>query len=203
VLSIDPRPWVVERIPVKQFAAFSNEIAPQQYWRTFNTPANHTRFAEMGFPVGPDGVTPEFLLHVANSVLGKFGLPIVQVGQGATPDSTEWRRFIDGTYNSGGNYVTVWRYGVTGTDVFSLLKEIPPKLPPPPAAAAGAAGTGGVYVVKSGDTLGLIAANYGTSVDPGRVADPARPRASTRFRTVIRSLASPAASVQPPTPSLA
>jgi len=162
VLSLDPRPWVVERIPVKEFAAFSNEIAPQQYWRTFNTPANHTRFAETGFPVGREGVTPEFLVNVANAVLGKFGLPIVHVGQGATPDSSEWRRFIDGAYSTGANFVTVWRYGVTETDVWSLLREIPPKLPPaPPAAAA----TGGVHVVQSGETLGGIAANYGTSVD--------------------------------------
>jgi LysM repeat protein len=166
VLSLDPRPWVVERIPVKEFAAFSNEIAPQQYWRTFNTPANHTRFAETGFPVPREGVTPEFLVHVSNSVLSKFGLPIVHVGQGATPDSSEWRRFIDGAYSTGANFVTVWRYGVTETDVWSLLREIPPKLPPPPpAASSGAATTGGVHVVQSGDTLGGIAASYGTSVE--------------------------------------
>ncbi|MPZ50174.1 MAG: LysM peptidoglycan-binding domain-containing protein [Dehalococcoidia bacterium] len=163
VLSIDSRPWTLERLPLKEFTAFSDEIAPQNYWRTFNTPANHTRFAETGFPVGSDGVTPEFLLKVSSSVLAKFGLPIIQVGQGATPDSDEFRRFIDGAYNEGANYVTVWRYGVTGTDVFNLLKEIPPRLPPAPVAVE--SGVAGVHVVVEGDTLGALAGQYGTSVD--------------------------------------
>jgi LysM repeat protein len=163
VLSIDPRPWTVTRIPLKEFAAFADEIAPQSYWRTFNTTPNHTRFAETGFPVGPEGVTPEFLLNVSNSVLGKLGLPLVQIGQGATPDSAEWRRFIDGAYSTGANYVTVWRYGVTGTDIFDLLREIPPKLPPAPLAAAPSGG--GIHVVQEGETLGLIAGKYGTSVE--------------------------------------
>jgi LysM repeat protein len=158
VLSIDPRPWTLDRIPLREFAAFSNEIAPQQYWRTFNTPPNYERFAEVGHPVPAEGVTPEFLLNVSNSVLGAFGLPLVQVGQGATPDHDEMRRFIDGIYNAGGNYVTIWRYGVTSEDVFQLLQDVPPRRPPPAAA-------GGIHVVASGDTLGVIAATYGTSVD--------------------------------------
>jgi hypothetical protein len=45
VTSVDPRPWALERTPVAEFAAFSNEFAPQNYWRTFDSPANHRRYA--------------------------------------------------------------------------------------------------------------------------------------------------------------
>jgi len=31
VLSVDPRPWTFERIPIAEFAAFASAIAPQQY----------------------------------------------------------------------------------------------------------------------------------------------------------------------------
>jgi LysM repeat protein len=163
VISIDPRPWVVDRIPMKEFASFSNEIAPQQYWRTFNTVANHTRFAETGFPVGPEGVTPEFLVTVSHKVLSQYGLPIIQVGQGATPDSGEWMRFLAGAYNAGANFVTVWRYGVTDPVVFNVLRDIPARQPAPPVTAV--TETAGAHVVADGDTLGGIAAKYGTSVE--------------------------------------
>lgn len=166
ILSIDPRPWQLTRLPMREFTAFSNAIAPQQYWRTFNTPANYERFWQSGFPVPPEGVTPDFLVNVGNVVLGPFGLPIIQVGQGATPDRVEWMRFVAGTYSTGGetNFVTVWRYGVTTDDILTLLRDIPPKLPPAPTPAVVAEG-GGVYVVKAGDTMGGIADAYGVSVD--------------------------------------
>lgn len=154
VLSVDPRPWTFPRIPLAEFAAFSNAIAPQQYWQTFNTPANYTRYAESGFPVPPSGLTPEFLLQVSLAVLSGYGLPIIHVGQGATTDGGEWRRFMEGAYGAGSDFVTVWRYGVTSETVFSLLVEIPPRQPQVT-----------IYVVEPGDTLSAIAARFGTSVD--------------------------------------
>ena len=36
-LSIDARPWMMTKLPIKEFASFSDEILPQSYWRTFNT----------------------------------------------------------------------------------------------------------------------------------------------------------------------
>ena len=154
VLSVDPRPWTFERIPIAEFAAFASAIAPQQYWQTFNTPANHTRYAESGFPVPPTGLTPEFLLDVSVKALSAYGRPIIHVGQGATADAAEWRRFVEGAYGAGSDFVTVWRYGVTTDAVFSLLVEIPPRQPQVT-----------VYVVEPGDTLSAIAARFGTTVE--------------------------------------
>lgn len=158
VLSIDPRPWVIDTTPVKEFAAFSNAIAPQNYWKTFNTKANYDKFKASGYQVPPGGVTPEFLLAVGQSQLKGFGLPLIEVGQGDTDDPGEWQRFIDAAYVTGVDYVTAWRYGVMPDSIFSVLRDKPAKQPPIAPTLAN-------YVVQSGDTLGLIAANFGTSVD--------------------------------------
>jgi LysM repeat protein len=164
VLSIDPRPWMLPKMPLREFASFSNAIAPQQYWRTFNTQANYDRFFESGYPVPPGGVTPEFLLAVGKAALGGLGLPMIQVGQGATPDRDEWRRFMDASMGGGSNVVSVWRYGVTSADVFQMLRDLPPRKPQAqPQVQIVAAG--GTYVVKAGDSLSGIAAAHGVTVD--------------------------------------
>jgi LysM repeat protein len=158
VLSIDPRPWVIKTTPVKEFALFSNAIAPQNYWRTFNTPANHEKFQQSGYPVPAEGVTPEFLLSVGQSQLTGYGLPLIEVGQGNTDDPAEWERFIDAAYTTGVDFVTAWRYGVMPESVFDVLLAKPAKQPPIAPSLAS-------YVVQSGDTLGVIAGNFGVSVD--------------------------------------
>ncbi len=168
VTSVDPRPWVLERIPMQEFAAFSNELAPQLYWRTFNTTSNYTRYAEKGIPTPPEGITPEFLIDTTWAFLAPYNLPINVVGQGATEDATEWRRFINRSYELGGFHVGVWRYGVAGRGVLPVLQEIPPRVPPEPAYE--------VYVVQPGDTLAVIAGRFGVTVDEivalNGIADP-------------------------------
>jgi LysM repeat protein len=166
ILSIDPRPWTFNSFPIKEFAAISDAIAPQNYWRTFNTPANHRRYQETGYQLPPEGVTPEFLLAASKKALAPLRKPLIQVGQGATPEKDEFKRFIDLSYGDGGDMVTVWRYGVTSEDVFKLLLAIPPKRPPPPAAPAnrGTLTAAGTYVVQSGDTLSGIAAAQGVAM---------------------------------------
>lgn len=158
VLSIDPRPWAVEKTPMAEFVSFCNAIAPQNYWRTFDTSGNVRRFTESGFKPPEQGITPEFLQTVADSVLTPFGLPILEVGQGDTQDGGEWQRYIDGAFERGADYVTVWRYGTTREPVFTTLRDKPAKQPPvaPPMAT---------HVVQSGETLGGIAALYGTTTD--------------------------------------
>jgi LysM repeat protein len=158
ILSIDPRPWVVKDTPMKEFAAFSDAIAPQNYWGVFDTPANYEKFTASGYPIPPDGVTPEFLLAVGQSLLTGYGLPLIEVGQGNTDDPGEWERFIDAAYATGVDFVTVWRYGVTTDAVFNVLRNRPAKQPPIPPAPV-------TYIVQSGDTLGFIAENFGTTVD--------------------------------------
>ncbi len=159
VLSIDPRPWMINSLPMQELVAFSDELAPQQYWRTFDTSANFTKYAENGYPVPPDGMSPEFLLSLTNTLFAGYGKPISQVGQGATETVDEWQRFIKASYANGGSFVSLWRYGVTNDGILGVLRDNPPPQPPPVQAAAA------THVVQSGDTLGAIAAAYGTTVD--------------------------------------
>lgn len=176
VTSIDPRPWVVARLPMAEFAAFSQMLAPQQYWKTFNTQANFDRFAQSGMPVPPGGITPEFLNDVSHVVLAPYGLAITPVGQGATSDQSEWTRFIDHAYSLGDRVVSSWRYGVTERALFPLLRDKPPRIPPQPAFASPAAATTQTYTVQPGDSVGRIAAMFGTSVEAivqaNRLANP-------------------------------
>jgi LysM repeat protein len=167
-LSVDARPWLRDAIPLKEFGGFINSIAPQQYWKTFDTPANYEKYAAAGFAVPREGLTPEFLLSVTHAVYGNLGMPIHHTGQGSTTDPNEWRRFIDAAYALGNDYVSIWRYGVTPADVLSVLREKPARQPAPPPQVAAPAEPGaadGTHVVQSGETLGLIAANYGVTVN--------------------------------------
>ncbi len=172
VASIDPRPWMINQTPLTQFGSFVNEIWPQQYWRSFDTQPNYEKYAQNGFPVPQGGVTPEFLIGVSQNMLPAFGLPIVHVGQGDTPNTDEWTRFLTAAYAQGTDYVSVWRYGVTSDAVLGVLKNTPPVVPAAPLVQAG----GGAYTVQAGDTLGGIAAAYGTDVqtlmDANGLTDP-------------------------------
>ena len=175
VLSIDPRPWMVPRLPMKEFVAFSDAIAPQEYWRTFDTQANYDRFRESNLPV-QGNITPEFLQAVSYATLSQYGKPIIHTGQGDTQNWPEWMRYINQAYAAGSDFVTVWRYGVTPDDIFKTLRDIPAKQPPVVTPAQISSAVDGNYTVQAGDTLGGIAANYGTSVqaimDASGLTDP-------------------------------
>ena len=124
-LCVDPRPWVLSRIPVDELVTFSQGFAPMVYWESFNTLDNVNGFVSSGFPPGAAGVTPEFLLDVSRSVLSKYGLSIHPAGQGASTDDA-WVRFLTHVYQLGMGSVSVWRYGVTNTNVWPLLRANPP-----------------------------------------------------------------------------
>jgi LysM repeat protein len=171
-LSIDARPWQMTKLPIKEFASFSDEILPQSYWRTFNTQANYEKFAQAGYPVPPEGVTPEFLITVTNKVLAPLGLPIRHVGQGATTDPTEFRRFMNVAQAGGSDSVSVWRYGVTAKEVFTTLRDLPPRRVAPAPVAASAAPVApaqltanGTYIVQEGDSLSIIAQKLNVKTD--------------------------------------
>jgi hypothetical protein len=122
-LSIDPRPWHLASIPLSEFAAFSNEFAPQVYWQDFGTPANVDGYMRSGVTPGTDGVTPQFALNVTFDLLLPYNLQIRPVGQGAVGDEQSWRNFISQAFTRGANGVSVWRHGVTAQSLWSVFSE--------------------------------------------------------------------------------
>jgi hypothetical protein len=155
-VSVDPRPWVMARIPLAEFASFAQGFAPQVYWETFDTSGNRSRFESSGFPPGEDGVTPEFLLDVSRSLLEDYGLPVQPAGQGASEDSDAWRDFVDSAFGLGMGAVSVWRYGVTGSEVWRLLRDVGPPRPSRGGSAV-VADTSSCLNVRQTPTLGATA----------------------------------------------
>jgi hypothetical protein len=116
---------VLSRIPVDELVTFSQGFAPMVYWESFNTQENMNGFYSSGYPTGPAGITPEFLLDVSRSLLSKYGLSIHPAGQGASTDDA-WVRFLSHVYQLNMGSVSVWRYGVSNTNVWPLLGANPP-----------------------------------------------------------------------------
>jgi LysM repeat protein len=151
VTSIDSRPWTIDRIPLDQFAAFSDALAPQVYWHTFATPANVTRYVAAGHDPGPAGVTAKFAIDSTMRSLDRFNLPVTPVGDGTAPALDDWREFIDSSYDHDGvEAVAVWRYGVASPALWGMLRDLPPRV--------------STYTVEAGDTLSGIARRLGTDV---------------------------------------
>lgn len=121
----DPRPWQLDEVPIAEFASFSNEIAPQTYWDTFDSRANYRLLRDRGVEVGPDGVTPELILDVTQGALRRFNLPVRPVGQG-NADRDSWSRFVSHAFGLGMDSVSVWRYGTSNPDVWPLLQDMRP-----------------------------------------------------------------------------
>jgi len=152
-VSLDPRPWVISRVPLAEFASFAQGFDPQIYWETFNSSDNVRRFESSGFPPGKEGITPEFLLNVSRSLLGRYGHPIQPTGQGASRDTTAWTRFLDTARKAGIPVVSVWRYGVTGGDVWRLLRDW--QAQPGPTPTAGLSKGGNARVANTGSCLNV------------------------------------------------
>lgn len=153
ITAIDPRPWALGGIPLAEFATFSNALAPLVYWESFDTQGNRDAYTKSGYPPPEGPIPPEFFLDVSAKVLQTYGLPLRPVGQGAS-DTARWARFLDHSTLTGMPELSVWRYGVVGGDVLSLLGERSP--------------AGQLYVVQPGDTLSKIGQLWG--VDATRIA---------------------------------
>ena len=130
-----------------EFASFSQGIAPMVYWESFNTSENVRYFESSGFPPGPGGICPEFLLDVSYSIFGGYKLPIYPVGQGASSYDA-WVRFMSRAYQLDMGAVSVWRYGVANQDIWPLLRYVQPRppvtwgeAPPSPGLAIGSRAT--------------------------------------------------------------
>jgi hypothetical protein len=122
----DARPWQVARVPMKEFADMANEVAPQAYWRIFDSPTNHRMLRERGFSIDDRGVTPELIIDVTERTFSPYRLPIRPIGEGAA-SGYEWRRFIAHSYSRGMDAVSVWRHGVSSPEVWPVLREMAPQ----------------------------------------------------------------------------
>ena len=149
--SIDPRPWEIDRIPLTEFAAFSDEIAPQAYWGFFNNNANAVKYRAAGSTIPTTGISPSFVVGTMMERLTEFGRPVHPIGDGTVTELEGWREFIEHSYDTAGaETVSLWRYGVATDEMLALLRDTPPRVT--------------TYVVQPGDTLGAIASRLGTSV---------------------------------------
>ena len=149
-VSIDPRPWEIDRIPLMEFASFASEISPQVYWRSFRSAGNVLKFTLAGYPPGSEGVTARFVLDTALDRLRPFGLPVHPIGEGQALADEGWGEFIDGAFASEAEAVSVWRFGVTEPSVWRLLADNPPR----PLS----------YVIQPGDSLSVLADRWSTTV---------------------------------------
>lgn len=135
-ISIDPRPWRMNLVPMPEFVALSDGIWPQLYWDTFNSSGNLDGYRNSGFPVGAGGMTPEFLLDTTFNLLANYDREIVPVGQGAAIDPSTWGRFARRAWELGMGSVSIWRYGVTRYETLSYLGENPAGVAPQPPRPA-------------------------------------------------------------------
>ncbi len=162
IMSLDARPWELPKIPLAEFASFSDALAPQTYWAIFRSADNLEKFREAGDDPGPEGMTPRFALQSAVRHLQHLGLPIHPIGDGTTSDTGEWREFLTETYASQSEALSVWRYGLGEAPLWELLRDNPPR----PR----------LYVVQPGDSLSRIAGEWGTTVEAivgaNNLADP-------------------------------
>jgi hypothetical protein len=165
LLALDPRPWVLESVPVAELAAFCDGITVKQLWTSFDHPDGHPEFANHGWPVPAEGITPQFLHGMAGEVLGAYGLPLRFTGDGSTADPDTFRAFLSEARGRAGLPVSVWRYGLMTDAVFEVLREFPPASDGGDSASGDLAGARRVHTVSQGDTLWAIAGVYGSSVD--------------------------------------
>jgi len=141
-ISIDPRPWRMNLVPMTEFVALCDGIWPQLYWDTFNSQGNFDGYRNSGYPAGSSGMTPEFLLDTTKVLLDGYNREVIPVGQGAAIDPNTWARFTRRAWELGMGSVSVWRYGVTRYETLAYLGDNPagvapepPKTPTPNASA--------------------------------------------------------------------
>ncbi len=134
-ISIDPRPWRINMVPMTEFVAMSDGIWPQLYWDTFDTPGNVEGYTAAGYAPPGGNITPEFLLEATQKILKPYERDIIPVGQGAAADPLTWPRFAHHAWDLKMFMISDWRLGVTSTSTLQYLADNPPgpepKAPPP------------------------------------------------------------------------
>jgi len=129
-ISIDPRPWRINLVPMPEFVAATDGIWPQLYWDTFNSAGNFDGYRRAGFPTST--MSPEFLLNTTSVLLQDYDREVIPVGQGAAVDPGTWPRFVRRASELGMGTVSVWRYGVTRYDTLVYLGDNPAGVAPQP-----------------------------------------------------------------------
>jgi hypothetical protein len=99
----DARPWQMTKVPIHEYLSFSNRVAPQSYWATFNSPTN--------------------LRYLREATFGFAGLPIEPIGQGASPPD-QWQRFMTACAAINMGKVSLWRYGVADRSSFAMINRM-------------------------------------------------------------------------------
>jgi hypothetical protein len=134
-ISIDPRPWRINLVPMTEFVATSDAIWPQLYWETFDTPGNVDGYTASGYAPPGGTITPEFLLEATQKILNPYERDIIPVGQGAAVDPTAWARFAHHAWDLKMFTIANWRLGVTAAQTLDYLAANPPGPEPkaPPA----------------------------------------------------------------------
>jgi hypothetical protein len=194
-LSIDPRPWRINMVPMTQFVGMTDAIWPQLYWDTFNTPGNADGYTSSGYPPPANTITPEFLLDTTQAVLAPYNRDIIPVGQGAAEDPTTWPRFAHHAWDLKWFMVSDWRFGVTATQILQYLSTNPPGPEPkaPPATATPTASS----------TASPTASRTGTRTPNPTTTTPTRTPSATRtpLPSTATSTPLPATSTTTPIPT--
>ena len=151
IVTVDARPWEIDRIPLQEFASAANALAPQVYWSDFATQPNVEKYRAAGADPGANGITPTFALDIAARKLAQFRLPLHPIGPGLVEDRTAWGQFITESFARDVETLSVWRMGTTKPMVLDALQSNPPRAR--------------LYVVQPGDTLYGLAGDWRTSVD--------------------------------------
>jgi hypothetical protein len=111
IVAPDARPWRLDGVPMHEFAAFSSEIAPQAYWKLFNTEANFEHMRRCGYEPGPDGITPELMMDVTLKTFSEYGRTVSPIGDGEAC-ANDWVRFMREASLRDVNAISVWRFGL-------------------------------------------------------------------------------------------
>ncbi|HEX5479495.1 MAG TPA: hypothetical protein VFY79_07215 [Dehalococcoidia bacterium] len=130
-ISIDPRPWRINLVPMPQFIDMCDGISPQCYWDTFNSQSNIDLYRANGY-ASTAGMTPEFLMSATADILAGYDRYVIPAGQGAST-TTMFSRFVRAAWNNGMGTVSCWRYGVTPYDTLAYLGQNHAGLAPQPA----------------------------------------------------------------------
>jgi hypothetical protein len=125
-ISIDPRPWLNTRLPIDEFVEFTDGVRPQLYWELFGGIDHANAFGYMGYPTGPTGVTPEFLVDASRAMLGTYDRWIAPIAQGDPLDASAFPRFVHRAWEQQMPEVSVWRYGTAPAATLEYLGRHPP-----------------------------------------------------------------------------